>query len=725
MSMNDEVPIVHGTGIKEKLTMMVIVLVVLSTLTVSAMTLFREIAQRQAELATDTLALAATLAELGVSGVNARNRQELESLNKAAGQRQDLRYIAFHDNEGQVLASRLFFGGEPDNAAALPPFENAGNAVLVTSPTAARIFQGADLEVVAPVGSRSGLTQSATPAIASATGYIRVMVSLRPVRTDLLQDLGTTTLNTFVLLFIAVAAALRMTRRIVDPLTQLAGMADRIAHGELGVSVEPSRDRELRKLGDAFNRMSSRLQEAQSRLRAYSQQLEELVAARTRELRNATRHAYQLAQHDTLTGLPNRTLLASRLHLAVALAERRNDKIAVIQISLNDVEKGLRNRPREAADDLLRAVASRLVSSVRNGDTVARGDHCEFVVVVADIAGASADHLIATIVDNIGRALQSSFRVHEEVIRVSAQIGVSIFPDDDTEPRLLLANARATVQHAQPGGPAAYFSKEAEARMARRSAIDAVLQQAAQQGGFKVLFDPILDLRHHTVLGVTAVLRWDHPQLGPLDCAEFMQVAEHAGMEMTLLTCLLREVGRHLAERGDSPEQIRHVRLKLTRKQFESKALIDTFHAGLKDAGRAAREFVLVIPESAIGVDIGHSTIILRELSQTGAGIIVDEYGTGGSNLSDLARLPVEAVAIDKCFILGLTRNASDRAVLQAYISMAQSLGIRPIATGITDAAQLEFLLAHGCNEGSGPYLAGLEHTGRSAQYANREAGLV
>lgn len=696
-----------GASVRDKLALMVTILVTFSVIIVSGVTSVLELTHRYERLRADSLLNATILAELSVFAVYTRSRQDLQPVFRVGKLQRDNRFLAFWDNGGRLIASEAFHGDEPAAPAKVPDPDSPWTATIETPPSILDIFRGGDIVVVAPVLSPPLSFGEGMAAEAGgenrAIGHLQLVISLTGLRERLAEDLSATVFGVLLFLLLTNAATVIFTRRMLAPLSRLANMADRIAGGELGIEVDAGRDLEMQHLGDAFNRMSARLREAQDRLKAYNRDLELKIAERTRELQNAARHAYQLAQHDTLTGLANRTLLLSRLHLSVAIAARRGDKIAVIHIGINGVESALRLRSREAADNLLRALAARLLACVRSGDTVARHDHGEFVLVVGDISGAGADNLIAGIVDNVLKALQSPFDIHFEPVRVDARIGVAIYPDDDVEPRMLLAGARETMLAAPSGSAAAYFSKDVQSRMTRRDTIAADLLPALASGEMKIRLHPVLRLKSHDIVRCQADVEWHHPRIGVILPGEFMPIAEHSGSELNILQWQIAESVKCAA--GIERARALPLDIRLSRGQYAHRDLIDTLTLAIKASGQPPGRFNLLIAEEAAGADIGISTMLLRELKRIGVQIAVDEYGSGYGNLSDLARLPLDAISIDRTFIAGIAHSVSDRAVLRAYIGMAHGLGMRAIATGVTKAMQMAFLEEQNCDEATGPYI--------------------
>jgi diguanylate cyclase (GGDEF)-like protein/PAS domain S-box-containing protein len=450
---------------------------------------------------------------------------------------------------------------------------------------------------------------------------------------------------------------------------------------------------------------------------AARESLERAVAERTTELkaanerlgaeigdrRQAEERAQHLADHDALTGLPNRRLLEDRLTQALALSQRNRKQTAVMFVDL-DRFKAINDSLGHAVGDLvLKEVALRLVRQLRIGDTVCRIGGDEFVVVLPE-AKRSTD--AANVAQKIIETLSQPVRVGDRELIVTPSIGIAVFPEDGRDAEALIRNADAAMYHAKESGRANYqfFTEQMNQLASRRQALENDLRRALQQGELVVHYQPIVDLGSGAVVAHEALVRWQHPARGVLPPAEFMQLAEDTGLIVGIGEWVLRETCRWATFIG--AEHGVQVAVNLSSRQFNDPALIELVRRVLADSGLPAWLLMLEITESTAMHQTEVAASTLQKLKELGVSLAIDDFGSGHSSLASLRRYPVDRLKIDRSLIAGLPADENAKALTGGIVGLAHALGLKVIAVGVETAAQREFLAALGCDFAQG-YLTG------------------
>jgi diguanylate cyclase (GGDEF)-like protein/PAS domain S-box-containing protein len=450
--------------------------------------------------------------------------------------------------------------------------------------------------------------------------------------------------------------------------------------------------------------------EARERLeRAVAERTAELKSANERlgteigDRRQAEERAQHLADHDALTGLPNRRLLEDRLTQALALSQRNRKQTAVMFVDLDRFKAINDSLGHTVGDLVLKEVALRLVRQLRIGDTVCRIGGDEFVVVLPE-AKRSTD--AANVAQKIIETLSQPVRVADRDLIVTPSIGIAVFPDDGRDAEALIRNADAAMYHAKESGRANYqfFTEQMNQVASRRLALENDLRRAVHKGELLVHYQPIVELRSGKVVAHEALVRWQHPVRGVVPPAEFLQLAEDTGLVVNIGEWVLREACRWAtfigAERGVQ------VAVNLSARQFHDPKLIELVRRVLADSGLPANLLALEITESTAmqQTDVAAST--LQKLKELGVSLAIDDFGTGYSSLASLRRYPVDRLKIDRSFIGGLPADESAKALASGIIGLAHALGLQVIAEGVENEAQRALLAALGCDLAQG-YLTG------------------
>jgi diguanylate cyclase (GGDEF)-like protein len=407
--------------------------------------------------------------------------------------------------------------------------------------------------------------------------------------------------------------------------------------------------------------------------------------------------------HDRLTSLPNRTLLLDRLSVALAHAERTRSGVAVMVCDIDRFALVNEELGHVFADELLKAVGQRLVGIMRGGDTVGRlvGDEFAIVCESIDTDECATDALAMRVLEAFGEP----FAVGGHEVYLVASVGAAWATEPEPSERLLArayAALRSAKEHergsfvvAQPGNTRPYSGR---GRLALRHS----LREALGTDQLRVVYQPIVALESGKRVGLEALLRWDHPGLGPVSPLEFIPVAEDTGLILPIGEWVLREACATLARVDDDLT----ISVNLSPRQLMQQDLPKIVGATLLESGVEPRRLVLELTESILVEESEPVEVTLRELKKIGVRLALDDFGTGYSALGYLKRFPFDIVKVDRSFVRGLGDDAGDSAIVGAVLGMARALGMQVVAEGIETETQLACLTELGVEYGQGFYLA-------------------
>jgi diguanylate cyclase (GGDEF)-like protein/PAS domain S-box-containing protein len=437
--------------------------------------------------------------------------------------------------------------------------------------------------------------------------------------------------------------------------------------------------------------------------------LERAVAERTAELQSANRRleaeigerrqaesrAQHLADHDPLTGLPNRRLLEDRLTQAIALSHRNRKLLAAMFVDLDRFKAINDSLGHSVGDALLKEVAQRLVKQLRVGDTVCRIGGDEFVVVLPEIK-RSAD--AANVAQKAIETLSQPVTVDGRELNVTPSIGISIFPDDGRDAEALIRNADAAMYHAKERGRAHYqfFTEQMNQAASRRRALENDLRRALREGEFRVAYRPVTELAGGRVAGHEAQIEWRHPSRGLVAAAEFVPLAEETGLILRIGEWLLGQACRWAAR--ERAQDALPVGVNLWARQFNDPRLLERVSQAIKESGLAPRRLELEIAESTLMQQTEAAHAALGKLKALGVSLAVDHFGAGASSLAALRRFPLDKLKIDRSFVTELPQDADSQAVVAAIAGLAHNLGLKVVAEGVESDAQKQFLRGCGCD---------------------------
>ena len=411
------------------------------------------------------------------------------------------------------------------------------------------------------------------------------------------------------------------------------------------------------------------------------------------------------ANHDVLTGLANRNLLGDRINQGIARARRDGEIVGVMLIDLDRfkvVNDGLGHAP---GDLLLREIARRLNACVRDTDTVARLGGDEFVVVLTSVADPENVALIAS---KILKSVNEPLHIEGKKLVITASIGVSLFPRDGDEGDLLLRNADLAMYRVKEHGRNNYrfYLPEMHGMAINRLDVEGDLRRALETDELTVYYQPKIDLISGRIIGAEALVRWIHPRIGLINPLEFIPLAEETGLIIPIGEIVLRQVAGQLRRWCDASLPVVPVAVNISPRQFRQENLASTIRQILEQEGIPGDLLDLELTESMVMIHAEAAAAALHELKTLGCRLYLDDFGTGYSSLAYLKRFPINALKIDRSFILDLTTDSDDAAIANAIIAMAHSLGMRVVAEGVEHRAQLDVLKAHGCDEFQGYYFA-------------------
>ena len=415
------------------------------------------------------------------------------------------------------------------------------------------------------------------------------------------------------------------------------------------------------------------------------------------------RLAFQ-AQHDVLTGLPNRLLFQDHVQQSILLAQRNRRKAAVLWIDVDRFKQINDTLGHRAGDELLAEVSRRLRLTIRESDTAARIGGDEFVVLAADIESASDSELLA---ERIMNSLRAPIVAAGRELRISVSIGMGLFPDHGSDPAALMRNADLAMYQAKRAGrdAAQTFLPQFGASAGRRLQVEQGLRQALEGGGFYLEYQPLID-RFDDLHGFEALLRWSSPKLGNVSPAEFIPIAEEAGMIGRIGEWVMRMACRDGARWMQAGIDVPRISVNASGLQFADPGFAGMVRAALEEFGFPAGRLEIEVTETALVNDIERALEQIVRLKGLGIKFAIDDFGTGYSSLNQLRTLPVDYVKVDRSFIKDLHQAQSDSSTLvRGIIGLAHNLQLHVVAEGVETQAQLSLLRSMGCDVSQGFFL--------------------
>jgi len=411
---------------------------------------------------------------------------------------------------------------------------------------------------------------------------------------------------------------------------------------------------------------------------------------------NTERTIHYMAHHDALTGLPNRRLMQDRLNQAIMAARRKQRHVAVLFLDLDRFKVVNDTLGHDTGDFILKDVARRLVTCVREVDTVSREGGDEFVVILPDLERPENARVVADkILDELARPVEIGG--HE--IHVTPSIGISHYPNDATDVHQLLKHADNAMYQAKDAGrnTVRFFTNDLNFLLSKRLEIESRLRKAIDNEEFFLRYQPQVDIASGRICGMEALVRWNDPQKGEIFPKDFVFVAEELGLIVPIGEWVFRTACRQLRHWADEGLPPVSISINISPRQFMSRRLVHTLLSIVRETGADPRRIELEITETMIMWNVEQSIETLAQLRAVGMQVAVDDFGVGYSSLGQLTRLPASSMKIDRSFIMNVPQDISSGLITEAIIAMAKRLKLRVIAEGVETRQQLEFLRQNNC----------------------------
>lgn len=411
------------------------------------------------------------------------------------------------------------------------------------------------------------------------------------------------------------------------------------------------------------------------------------------------------ANHDDLTGLPNRNLLGDRIRQALLLTGRLQQEVAIFFIDLDNFKYLNDTMGHEVGDRLLKTVAERLQECVRTGDTLARQGGDEFVVV---ISSSEVSEHASSIAAKILEAVSRPFVIREHEFVISCSIGISVYPRDGGDVEALVKHADIAMYRAKEQGRNCFqfYTAEMNARSLARLAMEKHLRRALDQEEFSLSYQPKVSLETGRIVGMEALARWDNPELGAVSPGSFIPVAEETGLIEPIGEWVLRQACRRNRTWQDAGLPPLTVAVNLSPRQFVQQNIVALVDRILGETGLDPRWLELELTESMVMQDVDRAGEVMNELKQLGVCLTMDDFGTGYSSLSYLKRFPFDKLKIDQSFVRDITSDPDNAAIARAVIALGHSLGLKIIAEGGETQGQFDFMCRNGCDEFQGYFFS-------------------
>ena len=411
---------------------------------------------------------------------------------------------------------------------------------------------------------------------------------------------------------------------------------------------------------------------------------------------NTERTIHYMAHHDALTGLPNRRLMQDRLTQAIMAARRKQRHVAVLFLDLDRFKVVNDTLGHDTGDFILKDVSRRLVSCVREVDTVSREGGDEFVIILPDLEAPESARVVA---DKILREMSRPVEIGGQEIHITPSIGISHYPNDATDVQQLLKHADNAMYQAKDSGrnTVRFFTNDLNFLLSKRLEIESRLRKAIEHEEFFLRYQPQVEIDTGRITGMEALIRWNDPQKGEVFPKDFIFVAEELGLIVPIGEWVFQTACRQLRswEQDGLPEVT--ISINISPRQFMSRRLVSTLLGIVRDTGADPRRIELEITETMIMRNLEQSIETLTQLRSVGMKVAMDDFGVGYSSLGQLKRLPATSMKIDRSFIMNVPDDASSGSITEAIIAMAKRLKLRVIAEGVETRAQLEFLRANHC----------------------------
>ncbi|MBA3006851.1 MAG: EAL domain-containing protein [Proteobacteria bacterium] len=436
------------------------------------------------------------------------------------------------------------------------------------------------------------------------------------------------------------------------------------------------------------------------------------------ERRQAEEKIRFLAYYDALTGLPNRLLFTKYVEQALFAAMRAKSKVALLYIGVDRFKRINDTLGHKAGDELLKMIASSLASSVRRSDIFGKfvlAKEPEFILsrLTGDefsilLTGIFKEESISYVARRILEMLQEPISVGGQEMNISCSIGISIYPGDTEDVEALLKNADVAMAYAKQSGGNTFkfFAHDMNDRAIERLNLEIDLKKALERDEFVLFYQPQIDLYSGKISGLEALIRWQHPERGLIAPQQFISIAEESGLIIPIGAWVLNEACRQACVWHQAGLAQIRMAVNISSHQFRQGGLVTMVKQALDDSGLSSSMLELELTESCIMQDIEATIITLVLLKELGVTLSVDDFGTGYSSMNYLKRFPLDTLKIDRSFVMDITTDPNDAAIITAIIALAGSLGLKTIAEGVETLEQLQFMRQHLCDEIQGFFIS-------------------
>lgn len=416
------------------------------------------------------------------------------------------------------------------------------------------------------------------------------------------------------------------------------------------------------------------------------------------------RRAEYLAFHDNLTGLPNRAYFSRLLTQGMVQARRYDRHLTLLFLDLDRFKAINDSLGHDAGDELLQEVSQRLSRTVRESDIVARLGGDEFVILFPEVTEPSQ---ITQLADKILAAVSTPFTLVGQEFRITVSIGIARYPADGEDEQTLMKHADVAMYHAKEEGKnnAQFYSQQLKTDSLERLALESSLRKALERREFLLYYQSKLDMDTGRVIGMEALLRWQHPELGLVLPKQFIPLAEENGLIVPIGRWVVYTACRQNVAWQQAGFPALSMAVNLSARQFLDDGLTRDIMGALQATGMAPELLEVEITESMMMLDMPRAVSVLRELREIGVRIAIDDFGTGYSSLSRLQAFPLDTIKIDGSFIHDLLDNVGDRNLTEAIIDLGKNLGLTVVAEGVESAAHVEYLRQHACDQIQGFYM--------------------
>lgn len=526
-------------------------------------------------------------------------------------------------------------------------------------------------------------------------GYVRIISSMKKMNEARQNLINRGVLYILIAIFLGGFLVWLYVRNLTARLSLLAEAAVQITDKNYNLTLQPfSGNDELAKMGRAFSVMIDSIHD---QVKSLSSEIEQ--RKKTEELLE-----YQ-AHHDELTHLCNRPLFMDRLEHALKKAKRQKEQLAVLFIDLDRFKEINDSLGHTIGDRVLIAIAERLRDNLRDVDTIARLGGDEFTLILEEMNDVVQIDEIAT---KLVLVIQKPMQIDEHQLYVTCSIGISLYPIDGEDGHSLLRNADSAMYKAKEEGRNSYqyYTQELTERAYARISLESSLRRAIENKEFIVYYQPQIDGRDDTLIGMEALVRWLHPVEGLIFPNRFIPVAEETGLILAIDALVMNSAMKQIVQwrlEGLNPGVLS---LNLAMKQLWQDHFVETIQSMLDETGCRAEWIEFEVTEGEIMKNPEKAIGILKRLHNMGITLAIDDFGTGYSSLSYLKRLPLDILKIDQSFIKGLPDNSEDIAIVRSTIALAKSMGMRVIAEGVETREQKDFLVENGCAHIQGYFYA-------------------